>query len=173
MIISVTGYHGAGKTTVSRMFGFNVVSADRLGRDVFSAKKKQIKKLLGTLDRKRIREIIFSDRKLLLKFNKIVHGVLVKKINEEIKKNKGKNLVIDAALYYDLKLNKLCDKVVLVKRSTSKVAKILNETEAEVKKIMRHQKIPKKAHFIITNNGTKLELKKKVENIKRKLKQLH
>lgn len=170
MIISVTGYHGAGKTTTAVMFGFKVISADKIGRKVFNLKKKDIKRLLGTLNKKKIREIIFSDRKLLLRFNRIIHGLLVRKIEEKIKKNKNKKLVIDAALYYDLKLGKLCDKVVLVERSVGKVARSLNETEAEIMKIMANQKIPKKADFVAVNNGSKAELRKKVKRIKGKLK---
>jgi dephospho-CoA kinase len=169
MIICVTGYYGSGKSTAARMLGLRVISADRLGREAFSERKKEIKNLFGTLDKNKIKEMIFSDVGLLNRFNRIVHPLLIRKLNNVIHKNKNRNLIIDAALYYNLKLDKLCNKVILVKRDKEKIIKTLKEQKEDVERIISKQKIPKKADFVINNNGTKDELKLKARHIKNKL----
>ena len=169
MIVCVMGYHGSGKSTVAKLLGLKIIRVDRIGRKAFASRKKEIKKLFGSLNKKKIRKEIFSNGKLLLKFNKIVHPVLIKILREELNKNKGKDLVIDAALYYDLRLSKLCDKTILVKKELSKIVKSLKEPRQEVEMIIKNQKIPKKADFVVVNNGSKDELKKKVNKIKKVL----
>jgi dephospho-CoA kinase len=165
MIICITGCYGSGKTTAARYLGLKIVSADRIGRDAFDEKKKEIKKLFGTADRKKIREKIFSDRKSLKKFNTIVHPLLIKKLKNEINKNKARNIAIDAALYYDLGLESICDRTILIKRNKEKIIKTLKKPRHETEKIIRNQRIPKKADFVIINNRSKEELKRKVAKI--------
>jgi dephospho-CoA kinase len=169
MIICVTGKYKSGKTTVAKMLGPKVISADRIGRDVFTSKKEEIRKLIGTTDRYKIREKVFSDKRLLLKFNKIMHPEMAERIKEEVNKYKGKNIVIDAALAVDLKLDKLCDKIIIVKRNKYTMTKRIPETKEDIDRIAKHQKMPRKVDFVLANNGTKKELKKKVKEIKNRL----
>jgi len=169
MIICVTGKFGSGKTTVSKLLGFKAVNADYIGKKVFDKKKEEIKKLLGTLDKGKIRKKIFSDKRLLKRFNAIAHPEMIKIIKYEIRKNKGKNIVVDAALHYDLKLRDICDKIILVKRDKEKIIKTSKMSRKETEKIIRNQKVPAKADFVIVNNSSKEDLRKKTEEIKQEL----
>jgi dephospho-CoA kinase len=169
MIICITGCYGSGKTTLARYLGFRTISADKLGKETFEEKKEEIKKLFGTSDKAKIREKIFSDRKSLIKFNKIIHPSLIRKLKETIAKYRSKNMSIDAALYYDLKIEKICDRIIIIKRDSSKIARTLNKPKKEILKIIRNQRIPTKADFVIINNGSKKELKRKAMDIRNKL----
>ena len=170
MIICVTGKYGSGKTTVSKLIGFKVINADYIGRKIFIRKKKEIKKLLGTLNRRKIREKVFSDRRILKRFNAIMHPEMIKLIKDEIKKNKGKNIVVDAALYHELELGKLCDKIIIVKRDKEKIAENMMIDKIEIEKIHKNQKTPTKFDFIINNNKDKKYLKTEVDKLSGKLK---
>lgn len=169
MIICITGCYGSGKTTAARYLGLKTVNADRIGKNVFLKKKDDIKKLFGTADRKKIREKIFSDRKLMKKFNKIVHPLLIKKLRNEISKNKARNIAVDAALYYDLGLERICDRTILIKRNKEKIIKTLKKPRHNIEEIIKNQRIPKKADFVIVNNGGKEELKRKISEVRSKL----
>ena len=92
---------------------------------------------------------------LLKRFNVMMHPEMIKEIKDEIRKNKGKNIVVDAALYYDLRLSKLCDKTVLIKRNKEKIIKNLKMNIKDVEAIIKNQKVPKKADFLIINNSNK------------------
>lgn len=167
MIICVTGKHGSGKTSVAKLLGLKIIDADKIGKKVFKEKKEEIRKLFGTTDKKQIREKIFSNKNLLLKFNRIMHPEMTARIEGEIERKKGRNLVVDAALYYDLKLDKICNKVILVIRNKYKVMKELGESREDVEKIVKNQKMPKEPNFVIVNNKDKKELKKRVGEVKK------
>jgi dephospho-CoA kinase len=125
MLITITGKIGSGKSTIAKLFseiGCNVISADDLGHKLIqeSRIKKKIVDVFGNtilkngkIDRKRLGEIVFSDNKMLKLLDSIVHPLLIKKIRKSII-NKKIN-VLDAALFYELKLEKISDIVILVK----------------------------------------------------------
>ena len=92
MIIGVTGSFGSGKTTVANMFrryGFKVIDVDKLYHKDFYKNhplRNKIKKEFGTLDRGKLKKIVFKDYKKLQKLNKITHPIIIKKTKEEIQK---------------------------------------------------------------------------------------
>ena len=88
---------------------------------------------------------------------------MIKMIKDEAKKNAQRDIIIDAALAVDLKLEKLCDKIIIIKRDKH------IKKGAEAEKIARNQKMPERADFTVINKGGKKELKAKIKDIKRKL----
>lgn len=90
MIIGITGSFGTGKTTVANMFaeyGFEVINADRLYHGIYKKDKRLKNKILnefGTLDRDKIKKIVFNDPNKLKKLNKITHPIIIKEIKKEI-----------------------------------------------------------------------------------------
>lgn len=95
-VLGVTGGTGSGKTVVCRMLkeqGGKVIDADRITRklqepgqavyqEIRKAFGEEILAADGTLDRKRLGAIVFSDRKQRAVLNRIVHT----RVSQEIKK---------------------------------------------------------------------------------------
>jgi dephospho-CoA kinase len=121
-IIGITGISGAGKSTVAGIlkqeYQALVIDVDRVGHQVLAKDKnvrKKVLKTFGTINRKKLGPIVFAEQKKLKKLNGIIHPIMVKRIKAILAKNKSKNLiVIDAALLFQLGLNKLCDQVIFV-----------------------------------------------------------
>ncbi|GAI78759.1 unnamed protein product, partial [marine sediment metagenome] len=104
---------------------------DKIGHSVILPHRpawKKIIRLFGkdflrndlTIDRGKLSKIVFTNQTLLKKLNEITHPEIIKVIKKEINlaKNKTYNqqkiLIIDAALIYEAKMDRLMDKIIVV-----------------------------------------------------------
>lgn len=172
MIIALTGKLGSGKTTISNMFkdlGANVIDVDKLGHELLI--KERVKEKLvqefgsdvldgKTISRTKLGEKVFRDIDNLKKLNQIIHPLLIQKIRERTRP--GLN-VIDAALYYELDLEKISDKTILVKCSEDKVLKRLNNMVLASRR--KFQKDIKNPDYVVDNTGTLEDTKQQVLKI--------
>jgi dephospho-CoA kinase len=180
MIIAITGYIGSGKTTLARFIqkqGFKYISADSIGHELL--KKEPIKKRLlkefgkeilsnNRICRRKLGRLVFTDTKKLKKFNKIIHPLLEKEIKTRINKEKQakNNVVIDVALFKELKLQKITDQVILIKSNKSLIYKRKTKyTKQQLTNIIKNQNITNKYDFCILNNTTKQDLIRKTRKI--------
>jgi len=183
MIIGITGSFGSGKTTVANMFkkyGFKVINVDKLYHNIYNKNKllkNKIKKEFSTLDRNKIKNIVFNDSKRLIKLNKITHPIIIKEIKKEIsaiiKKYNNKKIVIDIPLLFESKLEKMFDKIIVVKCSKkeqfNRILKKRKYSKTEINNIIKSQmplkeKI-KRADFVVDNGKTLNETKTQVKTI--------
>lgn len=158
MIITITGKIGSGKTTIAKLFakelGCMVINVDKLGHKVFDSKKKQIKKMFGTIERNKVGKIVFSDSKKLVLLNSLLHPIIKKEIMKIVTSNM--DIVIDAALFYELGLDKISDYVIVVECPLNIVKKRLNKRLQRydvkiIEKIYNLQRIPKRYDWKIKN----------------------
>lgn len=98
LVIGLTGPSGAGKGEVSRMLlalGIPVINADEVYHALLvppspcldaiaSAFGKQVLRTDGTLDRKALSAIVFSDAAQLQSLNRITHGFVMERIRREL-----------------------------------------------------------------------------------------
>ncbi|MDP3766239.1 MAG: dephospho-CoA kinase [Nanoarchaeota archaeon] len=90
MIIGITGSFGTGKTTVAIMFGrhgFKVINVVKVFRGIYiknKSLKNKIKKEFGTINRNKLKKIVFNDSNKLKKLNKITHPVIIREIKNKI-----------------------------------------------------------------------------------------
>jgi dephospho-CoA kinase len=153
LIIGITGGIVGGKSTVASMFkdlGAKIVDADKLGHSVILPHRpawKKIIRLFGkdflrndrTIDREKLGKIVFTNQTLLKKLNEITHPEIIKLIKKEINlarnktHNQEKILIIDAALIYEAKIDKLMDKIIVVH---------INEDE-QVRRLIKRNDLPK------------------------------
>ncbi|MFC1691647.1 dephospho-CoA kinase [Nanoarchaeota archaeon] len=181
MIIIVTGKIGSGKSSFANYFskkGYKLIDVDKIGHNALmnkSIKSKIIKEFgkeiltQNKINRTKLGEIVFNNKNKLRILNKITHNYITKKVKQEIKKSKSKKIIVDLALWDKIKVKH--DKLILVRASLGNRQKRLKGKKSSyLKKINKFQKEPKKYDYLINNNTSKLELRKKAREIINKLK---
>lgn len=183
MIVAVTGYIGAGKTTVAQIFSeydYSVIEADVLGHDLLRVTevKEKIKEKFGMnvmdrelqIDRGKLSKIVFNNEVMLKDLNEIMHPYLISAIETRAAEVKG-DMVIDAALYHELEIDKLADVSILVTADVENIYERLSPayTKKEVLNVMNSQKIIRSPDYTIENNDSHESLRSKVVNLIKKL----
>ena len=130
-IIGLTGKTGSGKSTVSEMLkaqGFGIVDGDVVARQVVEKGSDLLPVLAesfgsdilnpdGSLNRKKLSEKAFANEQATDKLNKLMHPVILKEIERQVKNffDSGvENVVVDAAALIECKYNEKCDLFVVV-----------------------------------------------------------
>jgi len=178
MIIGITGSFGSGKTTVANIFGkygFRVINVDKLYHGIYSKNKilkSRIKKEFETLNRNKIKKIVFNDSKKLKRLNELTHPIIIKEIKRIIKSNNTK-IIIDAPLLIEANAQKLVDKIILVKcNKKEQIRRILKKkkhSRKEIDQIIKSQ-IPlnekiKHADFVVDNNKAIKQTENQIKNM--------
>lgn len=191
MVIGITGGLASGKSLVTKEFkrlGAMVVDADIISRQV-SAKDGEayadivkefgqgILKEDGSIDRKALGGIVFSNRDKLKKLNSITHPRIIKLIRAEVQRLKTESpdavIAVDAALLIETGLNRDMDAVIVVYADEAeriqRSVKRDNITEADARQRLQAQmNLSEKAamaDFVIDNNGTMEETEKKARDV--------
>ncbi|MFI5322197.1 MAG: dephospho-CoA kinase [Thermodesulfobacteriota bacterium] len=114
-VIGLTGNIASGKSSVAAMFeglGARIIDADEIARLVVEPGKpawneiidrfgKDILEPGGTIDRKKLGEIIFNDQEKRMTLNEITHPRIIGKIREVVNEGRKENIpvvIIEAAL---------------------------------------------------------------------------
>ncbi len=180
MIIGITGKIGSGKSTVAKFFrkkGFKIINVDKIGHKLLEPDMptyKLLQRFLPILfdsessqlkSRHEIAKIIFTNRNILQTYNNIIHPYLTYAVVKIIEQKLSENLVIDAALLFQLNLHNKCNKIIYVCTKKDVARKRISHPLFD--KIWNNQKnIDKSAEladFIIENNSTIEDLYNKVE----------
>ena len=185
--IGLVGDIGSGKSFVAKNFGYPVFNADtevsklyKKDRKIFNKLKKILPKYFHSFPISKIEVIkaILGNKSNLNKIIKIVHLEIKKKMNDFLKKNKTRKIIIlDVPLLLENKLNKKKDILVFVQSKKSEIIKRLKKRENFNQKLFnRFKKIQlslnykkKKSHFIIKNNFTKKSVNEDIKNILKKI----
>ena len=191
IVLGLTGSFGSGKTTVAgifRSYGAEIIDADRIAHSciaggtlsykrICKAFGKDILKKNRTIDRVKLARIVFDNKGLLKKLNKIIHPEVIRIIRKKIKKSKSKIIVLDAPLLLEAGLRRMVDKLIVVKiKRAEQLERIQRKfsfsREDILKRIKRQMPLQLKvrlADFVIDNSGTIEETKKQIEEIRRLL----
>lgn len=173
LIFGITGTTGSGKTTISKIFeqlGVKVIDADRVYHSLIEPGMpcvleiaeffgKEVLKKDGSLDRKALARIVFSDKEKLEILNKITHKYIRAEISDIIAQNPL--CAIDAAVLIGSEVAELCQYIVTVTadkevRKKRIIARdLLSEEEADRR--IASQKSDSfyidNSDFVIYNNG--------------------
>ena len=181
--IGILGDIGSGKTYVAKCFGYPVFNADLEVAKIYKNNRKVSQKLKKELPnyfdsfpikKKEIINAILSNKKNLKKIIKIVHYEVRKKMNDFLKKNKHKKIVVlDIPLLLENKINKKRDILIFVESKKSEILKRLKKRKNFNMKILNNFKIlqlslglkKKKSQFIIKNNFKENSVKIRVKEI--------
>lgn len=193
MILGITGSIGSGKTTATNMFkrhGFEVINADNIYHKISKPNELIYKKIVEefgneiinsdkTINREKLKKIVFSDDKKLKKLNSVTHPIIISEIKKLIEEAKNKNIIVDAPLLLESNAKNLVDKIIVVKCNDNiRIQRLLKKgkhTKEEIKNITKSQmQIKEKlkyADFVVYNNGELKHLEKQVVAIIKNLKQ--
>lgn len=179
IVIGLTGGSGSGKSTVSnvaRQQGFYVIDADQVAREIVAKGQKALTEIVnaygqeilkenGELDRKKLGDIVFTDKKKLTLLNQITHKyilqIIKKRIETQQKQNKYKGVIIDAAILIESTLYDVCNVVwVVIADRNSRIKRIMRrdlltheQAEKRIDAQMSEEVMKKYADVIIDNTG--------------------
>ena len=127
-VVGLTGGIGSGKSTVAGILeelGATILSADLAGHEVYAAGRPAWHEIVdtfgrgviatdGSIDRVKLRDIVFSDPKQLARLNAITHPrmkELMREKLEELERQGIEIVVLEAALLYDAGWDDLASEV--------------------------------------------------------------
>mgnify|MGYP001032811519 CR=1 FL=1 len=186
--IAITGGIGSGKSTVAEIIakqGYKVISCDaiysRLLSDkefvnVLSAEFGDILTEEGTLDRKRLSTVVFSDKAKLAKLNEITHPAIMERALKEMS---GEGIYFcEVPLFFENNFEKLFDGVIVILRDKSirisAVTERDDKTESEVVSRINNQfdydNSKFEEYYVIHNNRNLKNLQSETLKIIEKIK---
>ncbi len=190
-ILGVTGGSGCGKSAFCRelsRLGAYVIDADIVARQIVEKGMPALAEIKtefgeeylnsdGTLNRKKLGELVFSSPLKLEKLNKITHKYITEEINKKLKEKNGGLRIIDAALLFESGLDKICDRTVCVLASRDvraeriMVRDAISQTAAysRIEAQQNDEFYKKRADDVIENDGAEAELIAKAQKYWSKL----
>ena len=181
--IGILGEIGSGKSYVARNFGYPVFNADHEVAKLYQKNKQIFNKLKTKLpkhiysfpvEKIEISNAILANKNNLNKIIKIVHLEIRKKMNDFLKKNKNKKIVIlDIPLLLENNLNKKEDILVYVQTKKTLILKKLKKRKNFNQKLFKLFKDiqysnnykKKKSQFVIKNDFKKKSVSDAIKNI--------
>ena len=185
--IAVLGDIGSGKSYVAKQFGYPVFNADVEVVQLYKKSRKCYKKLKKTLPKYivsfpvkkiEISKAIMAGQYNLKKIIKIIHPEVRFSMNNFIKKNKNKKLVIlDIPLLMENKINKKNDILIFVDAKKKEINKRLRKRPGfnlKITKKFKKLQLPvelkkQRSDFIIKNNFRNNSIKKNVKKVLEKI----
>ena len=185
--IAVLGDIGSGKSYVAKQFGYPVFNADaevaklyRKSRRCYNKLKKALPEYIVSFPVKKIEisKAIIADQYNLKKIIKIVHPEVRSNMNNFIKKNKNKKLIIlDIPLLMENKINKKNDILIFVDAKKKEINKRLKKKfNINLKIVEKFKKLQlpvelkkQQSDFIIKNNFRNNSIKKNVKKVLEKI----
>jgi dephospho-CoA kinase len=175
--IGLTGTIGSGKSLVSaalRDLGAVVIDTDEVARDVVAPGTPGLLSLIGnwgpevlapggTLDRKKLADIVFKDESQRIKLNAILHPLIgMETARRMAEAPPGRHIVLEVPLLFESGFDRLVDVVwvvaadeeMLVRRVCERDAAAEPEVRARMRAQMPQQEKIRRAHIVIYNNGS-------------------
>lgn len=193
-IIGLTGGTGSGKSTVSKFLahlGAVVIDADKVGHEVFKPGTKAWQEVVdafgqgiisadGTIDRRKLGEIVFSNPGARAKLNQVMHPLIYEQVKsrmEEYGRKGAAIIIVEAPLLLEVGWKSLVDEVWVTSASEATVIKRLKEQKglpeaqslARVRAQLTDEERIRQADVVIDTDCALDELKERVEALWRKL----
>jgi dephospho-CoA kinase len=191
-VYGLTGNMGCGKSTVAKFFSeFSdvvVIDADEIVKELLHAEENlpKLEELFGPevftdgrIDAKKLGQLVFSDRRALMKLEDFIHPLVQRETLEKTIPRPGISFfLVEAALIYETGWQNFFNAVIVVTCGQAEQYRRLRETrglsDEEISKRLFWQ-IPneekaRRANFIVNTDCPLEEVKKQVRNLYRRLK---
>ncbi len=188
-VIGITGGIASGKSTIAKMLGSlgaSVINADKICHRLINTKSMSqkiinrwgdhIQDKHGRIERHKLGEIVFADKKELSALNKVIHPEAIKQIKNRIAKLRNESttvaIVLDAALLVESNLIDICDITLFVDtRKNICKARVENSRKWPSGEITKREKFQyslrgkrKTADIVICNNLYQTDTLKQVKD---------
>ncbi|PCI95467.1 dephospho-CoA kinase [Candidatus Aerophobetes bacterium] len=189
--VGVTGRLASGKSLVCSVFkqhGAYVESADEVVHQLLTSDQKNIQRIIsllgqdveenGRIDRIKVAEIVFSDKKKLSELEKILHPQVLDKLKQCYEKLQKQNefslYVVEAPLLFEAHWEGFFDTIITVVAHDELCKKRYEDTGhtdylKRISRFMPVDEMIKKTDFIIKNNEAQKEVEKQTLDIINKL----
>lgn len=196
-IIGLTGGIATGVTTVASMFkelGAVVIEADKIAREVVEPGTEPYRKIVetfgrgvlnadGTIDRKKLGQIVFADDTARRRLNRITHTAIRHRIDEEVERIRKSDS--DAVVLIDVPL--LLDTTGPDTFDMDGVIVVTAGRDAQIERLVRRDTLPEEdaqrrvaaqrpvdekaeeADWIVRNSGSLEETRRQVTSLWRQL----
>lgn len=178
--IGLTGPSGAGKGYVCEYLtklGFHIINSDEVVKNIYKNNLPLLRKLAdifgndiikdGTLDRKKLGEIVFNDNEKLKQLNSIIHPEVIAQCEQLVKPLS----VLDAPQLFEAKAQNKCNVIITVIADKELRAKRITERDGincekameRINAQLSEQYYIDNADYVIYNNGE--DIKTQIDNI--------
>ena len=182
--IAITGGIGSGKSTACKIIkelGYPVYSCDEIYKEVVLS-KEYIEKIdqtfvgvvkNGSIDKKELSNIVFSDEEQLKKLNTIAHPIVMQRLLSNMEKENSAICFAEVPLLFEGNFQDLFDGCLIIRRKKTDRIKAVKErdglSEREILSRMQNQvnhcRIKSTPKIVkITNNDTEQILREKIKN---------
>jgi dephospho-CoA kinase len=173
--LGITGGIGSGKSIVSEIFslkGIPVYDADSESKKLLTTNnelKKELINLLGekiyfadgSLNKKEMAQMIFSNASLLREVNHIIHPIVGQDFSNWCDNQSSEIVATESALLFESGLYKRIDTSIMVyapidiriKRAVSRDKSTREQIEARIKNQMDDEEKRSLSHYVIINDG--------------------
>ncbi len=197
-VIGLTGGIGTGKSTVAEFLkeqGASIVNADLVGHEVYLPGRPAHQEIVhefgqdvvaedGTIDRKKLGSIVFSDPKNLVRLNAITHprmkGMMREKL-QDIERGGADIAVLEAALLLEAKWDDLADEIwvtvtppeVAAKRVSTRSNLAVEQVMDRIRSQMSNEQRTERADVVIDTSGdmesTRKQASEQWESLRKRL----
>lgn len=193
-VVGLTGGIGSGKTAVSDQLaskGIVVVDADMVSRQVVEPGTQSLQQIRrrfgddilqddGTLDRAKLRSVIFADAEAKSWLEKLLHPQIGTEVYRQLEAARSPYVLFVSPLLIEAGQNAICDRIVVVDvPETIQLERTIdrdNNSEEQVRAIMASQSSRQHrldaATDVIENSGSLQELERKVDALHKQLLQV-
>lgn len=189
-VIGLTGGTGCGKSAAAEYLqkkGAVIIDADRIAREITEPGQPALLRLAaafpgilqtdGSLNRKKLGTLVFSDSEALERLNGITHAYIINEIEKRLAASSRPLTVIDAPLLLECGLERLCDCCIAVLADRSlRLQRIIERdhlTEEEAFNRIASQPedsfYRSRCRFILENNSSLSALEQALDDILKEL----
>lgn len=192
-IIGITGGMATGTSTASKyianLLRAKLINADKIAHEVLTKRNPVYKRIVsefgkgilnksGKIDRKKLAQKAFLNKKSIKKLCSIVHPAVISRIEDKIKACRSSFIIVDGPVLIESNFYKRCDKLIVVTSALgAQLARIMNKKDTAladaISRISLQMPLNKKkryADYIIDNKGDLKQLKAKCVKIAKSLK---
>jgi dephospho-CoA kinase len=193
-VFGLTGNIGSGKSTVAAMLreaGIPVLDADRISKEVTAPGGRAYDPVVqafgrgivrddGSIDRKRLGEVVFSDPASRERLERITHPAILEAMKEAIagiEREGHRAAVVEATLIHEsgrkglveAVISVTCDRETAISRLAARDGMSRSQVEARLRAQMDSDRKAGASDYVIENSGGLDETRRQVERLSRVL----